>query len=139
MTEIINSFIDHTVQCWGCGVFDRLFQVVSTAAAELYTQMSNLAFIVFFALFTAFVVNAIYQNLKGGGKDPFYEKSILCLVKYVSPSTFINYYIIFFKAKLIPIIFPSLSTVTLLQFCPNPSVSYSGCIPLLSILANGTP
>ncbi len=76
MTEIINSFIDNTVQCWGCGVFDRLFQVVSTAAAELYTQMSNLAFIVFFALFSAFVVNAIYQNLKGGAKDPFYEKSI---------------------------------------------------------------
>lgn len=76
MIDIINSFIDNTVQCWGCGVFDRLFQVVSTASAELYSQMTRLAFIVFFALFTAFVINAIYQNLKGGGKDPFYAKSI---------------------------------------------------------------
>lgn len=76
MTDVINSFIDNTVQCWGCGVFDRLFQVVSTAAAEIYTQMTNLAFIVFFALFTAFVVNAVYQNLKGGGTDLFYKKSI---------------------------------------------------------------
>ncbi len=76
MTDVINSFIDITVQCWGCGVFDRLFQVVSTAAAEIYNQMTNLAFIVFFALFTAFVVNAVYQNLKGGGTDPFYKKSI---------------------------------------------------------------
>lgn len=76
MTDIINSFIDSTVQCWGCGVFDRLFQVVSTTAAELYTQMTQLAFIAFLALFIAFFVNAIYQNLKGGGTDPFYKKSI---------------------------------------------------------------
>ena len=76
MIEIINAFIDNTTQCWGCGVFDRLFQVVSTAAAELYTQMTNIAFIAFFALFTAFFVNAIYQNLKNDGKDPFYKKSI---------------------------------------------------------------
>lgn len=77
MIDVINSFIDNTVQCWGCGVFDRLFQVVSTAAAEIYSQMTNLAFIVFTALFTAFFVNAIYQNIKAGGTDPFYKKSIL--------------------------------------------------------------
>lgn len=76
MNEIINSFIDNTVQCWGCGVFDRLFQVVSQAAAEMYSQLTTLAFITFTALFSAFVVKAIYENIKGGGKDPFYKNSI---------------------------------------------------------------
>lgn len=77
MIDAINSFIDNTVQCWGCGVFDRLFGVVSTVAAEIYVQMTNLAFIIFFALFTAFVVNAIYQNIKSGGEDYLYKKSIV--------------------------------------------------------------
>ena len=62
MIDAINSFIDNTVQCWGCGVFDRLFGVVSTVAAEIYVQMTNLAFIIFFALFTAFVVNAMKNS-----------------------------------------------------------------------------
>lgn len=77
MTNIINSFIDNSVQCWGCGVFDRLFQIVSTAATQLYEQLTFLAMIIFVALFTALIVNAVYQNIKSGGNDPFYKKSIL--------------------------------------------------------------
>ena len=77
MTNIINSFIDNSVQCWGCGVFDRLFQIVSTAATQLYEQLTFLAMITFVALFTALIVNAVYQNIKSGGNDPFYKKSIL--------------------------------------------------------------
>lgn len=76
MIDIINSFIDNTVQCWGCGVFDRLFQIVSKVAAEIYAQTSKLALILFFALFAAFVVNAVFNTLKNADKDPFYEKSI---------------------------------------------------------------
>lgn len=77
MTNIINSFIDNSVQCWGCGVFDRLFQIVSTAATQMYEQLTFLAMITFVALFTALIVNAVYQNIKSGGNDPFYKKSIL--------------------------------------------------------------
>ena len=76
MNGAINSFIDNTVQCWGCGLFDRLFQIVSTAAATIYGQLVSLCVILFMAMFTVFVANAVYQNLKGGGKDPFYTKSI---------------------------------------------------------------
>lgn len=72
----MNSFIDNTVQCWGCGLFDRLFQIVSMAAATIYEQLVSLCVILFIAMFTVFVANAVYQNLKGGGKDPFYTKSI---------------------------------------------------------------
>ncbi len=77
MTNIINSFIDNSVQCWGCGVFDRLFQIVSIAATQMYEQLTFLAMITFVALFTALIVNAVYQNIKSGGNDPFYKKSIL--------------------------------------------------------------
>ena len=77
MTNIINSFINNSVQCWGCGVFDRLFQIVSTAATQMYEQLTFLAMITFVALFTALIVNAVYQNIKSGGNDPFYKKSIL--------------------------------------------------------------
>lgn len=76
MNGAINSFIDNTVQCWGCGLFDRLFQIVSSAAATIYGQLVSLCVILFMAMFTVFVANAVYQNLKGGGKDPFYTKSI---------------------------------------------------------------
>ncbi len=76
MNNIIDSFIDNTVQCWGCGLFDRLFQVISSAAATIYSQLVSLCTILFLAMFTVFVTNAVYQNLKGGGKDPFYKKSI---------------------------------------------------------------
>lgn len=76
MINAINSFIENTVQCWGCGVFDRLFQIVSTVAAEIYRQTSQLALVVFFALFAAFVVNAVFNTMKNVDKDPFYEKSI---------------------------------------------------------------
>ena len=76
MNNAINSFIDNTVQCWGCELFDRLFQVVSSAAATIYSQLVSLCTILFLAMFTVFVANAVYQNLKGGGKDSFYKKSI---------------------------------------------------------------
>ncbi len=76
MNNAINSFIDNTVQCWGCGLFDRLFQIISTATATIYGQLVSLCVILFMAMFTVFVANAVYQNIKGGGKDPFYTKSI---------------------------------------------------------------
>lgn len=76
MNNAINSFIDNTVQCWGCGLFDRLFGIVSVAAATIYQQLVSLCTILFLAMFTVFVINAIWQNIKSGGKDPFYTKSI---------------------------------------------------------------
>ena len=76
MNNVINSFIDNTVQCWGCGLFDRLFGIVSVAAATIYQQLVSLCTILFLAMFTVFVINAIWQNIKAGGKDPFYTKSI---------------------------------------------------------------
>ena len=76
MNDVLTSLVDKTVQCWGCGLFDRLFQVVSDAAAAAYQQMSTLCIILFCALFSFFVLHAVWQTIKGGTSDPWYEKSV---------------------------------------------------------------
>lgn len=77
MNNLLNPLIDSTVQCWGCPIFDRLFQIVSNAAAAAYKQFTVLCVIIFCVLFAFFVLNAVWKNMKaGGGDDPFYQKSI---------------------------------------------------------------
>lgn len=76
MNDMLTSLVDKTVQCWGCGLFDRLFQVVSDAAAAAYQQMSTVCIILFCTLFSFFVLHAVWQTIKGGISDPWYEKSV---------------------------------------------------------------
>lgn len=73
---MVTSLVDKSVQCWGCPVFDRLFQIVSFAAAATYDYFSKICVILFFAIFTVFIINAVWQNFKGGFSDPWYQKSI---------------------------------------------------------------
>lgn len=72
----MNSLVDSSVQCWGCPVFDRLFQIVSNAAGAVYKQFAIFCAILFCVIFAFFVLNAVWQNIKGGVKDPWYQKSI---------------------------------------------------------------
>lgn len=76
MNGVINSLIDNSVQCWSCGLFDNLFQIVSNAAGEAYFYLTRLCLIIFCVSFSAIITNAVYQNIKSGGKDPAYKKSI---------------------------------------------------------------
>lgn len=76
MNSIATSLIDRGVQCWGCEMFDRLFQVVSGAAGTAYGYLSRIFLIVFCTLFAIYVVNAIWQNMKSKNPDPLYQKSI---------------------------------------------------------------
>lgn len=76
MNNWMNSLVDSSVQCWGCLVFDRLFQIVSSAAGAVYKQFAIFCVILFCILFAFFVINAVWQNMKGGMKDPWYQKSI---------------------------------------------------------------
>lgn len=76
MNNIIGNFIDNTVQCYGCPVFDRLFQIVSNAAGGIYNRMALLMSIVFCILFAFFVLNAVWQNIKKDVPDPLYQKSV---------------------------------------------------------------
>lgn len=76
MNALANNLIETTVQCWGCEVFDRLFQVISTAAAVAYKQFAILCAVLFCVLMAFFILNAVWKNIRGGVSDPFYMKSI---------------------------------------------------------------
>lgn len=77
MNEVVNPIVDGAVQCWGCPVFDRLFQVVSMAAAAVYDKFVVFCMILFCVLFAFFTVAVVWKNMKSGaGDDPFYMKSI---------------------------------------------------------------
>ncbi len=76
MNGFMNSLIDDTVQCWGCPVFDRLFQIVSDAAGAVYNQFVIFCAILFCILFSFYVINAVWKNMKEDISDPLYQKSI---------------------------------------------------------------
>ncbi len=76
MNNWLGNLVDNTVQCWGCAVFDRLFQIVSDAAGNVYTQFVYFCTVLFCILFAFFVLNAVWKNIKGGASDPFYKKSV---------------------------------------------------------------
>ena len=71
------SLADNIVQCWGCAVFDRLFQIISTIGIEIYDSMTQICLVIFGLLFAIFVFNAIWKNFKGGIKDPIMKDSFL--------------------------------------------------------------
>ena len=76
MNELANSLIDNTVQCLGCPVFDRLFQIVSEAATVIYSKFIILCFILFSVLFAFYVLNTVWQNIKSKTPDPWFNKSV---------------------------------------------------------------
>ena len=76
MENLISSSIDNTIQCWGCSVFDRLFQLVSTVATSIYDYFSAICIVLFLAAFTVLIVNAIFINGKDNFSDPWYKDSI---------------------------------------------------------------
>ena len=59
MNDFINPVIDASVQCWGCPIFDRLFAIVSNAAAAVYDQFVIFCAIIFCVLFAFVVLNAV--------------------------------------------------------------------------------
>lgn len=74
MNGWLNSIVDTSVQCWGCPVFDRLFQVVSSASAGAYRQFSTLCIIIFCILLAFYIMYAVWKNIRGGVTDPMYQK-----------------------------------------------------------------
>jgi len=79
MNGMVDSWIDSTVQCWGCRVFERLFQIVSDAAAAVYDKFIILCTILFLVLFGFVILNIVWKNIKGGGGTS-YIKSLKPLI-----------------------------------------------------------
>lgn len=76
MNNFTSSLVDNTVQCLSCPVFDRLFQIISDAAANVYDQFASLCVILFCIMFAFFAINAIWKNAREDFKDPWFTKSI---------------------------------------------------------------
>jgi len=76
MNGIANAFVDNAVQCWGCPVFDRLFQIVSGASAAVYSRFTTICLILFSVIFAFYVLNAVWKNMSAKAPDPFFQKSL---------------------------------------------------------------
>lgn len=63
MQNWLQSLGDNAVQCWGCPVFDRLFQVISSAAAAAYNKLAWLAIIIFAVLLVFHILRSVFDNL----------------------------------------------------------------------------
>lgn len=76
MQELANSLIDSGVQCWACGVFDTLFAIISNTAAAAYARLAYFSVIIFCILLSFYILNAVWENIKKGNEDPFFQKTV---------------------------------------------------------------
>ncbi|MCQ2598960.1 MAG: hypothetical protein MJ187_01105 [Alphaproteobacteria bacterium] len=77
MTDLANILIDSSVQCWGCAVFDRLFQIVSTMAAAIYHKMAIICMILFIILLAFYILNVVWKNIReNNAQDTWYKDSL---------------------------------------------------------------
>jgi len=70
----LNSLVDKTVQCWGCGVFDSLFQVVSAAGAAMYDAMARFGMILLAVFIAFYMLYAVWKNMNKA-EDFTYQKT----------------------------------------------------------------
>ncbi len=72
----MNRLTESLMQCWTCPIFDRLFQIISETAAAAYQRLTIISAIILVILLGFFIINAVWQNIKKGGEDPFFQKSL---------------------------------------------------------------
>lgn len=76
MQELANSLVDSAAQCWTCPIFDALFAIISNTAAAAYQRLTFFSVIIFVVLLAFYILNAVWQNVKKGGEDPLFQKSV---------------------------------------------------------------
>lgn len=76
MEHVMNNLITGGVQCWTCPIFDKLFSIISNVSGAAYQRMTLFAVVIFCVLFAFYVLNAVWQNIKSGGEDSFFQKTI---------------------------------------------------------------
>lgn len=76
MNELASSLISNTVQCWSCPIFDRMFQIVSNAAAVAYPKFVVICTILFCAVFAFYIFGAVWKNMTDGFQDGWFAKSV---------------------------------------------------------------
>ena len=76
MQELGNSLIDSAAQCWTCPVFDTLFAIISNAAGAAYQRLAMISVLIFCALLAFYVLSVFWKNLKSGGADNAFQKTL---------------------------------------------------------------
>ena len=76
METMANNLVENVVQCWTCPIFDKLFAIISNTAGAAYQRLIVFAVIIFCVLFSFYIINAVWQNIKNSGKDPFFQSSV---------------------------------------------------------------
>ena len=76
ISEIGQSFISGTVQCWSCPIFDRMFQVISQAAGQAYDGFVLICVVLFCAFFSLYIFGAVWKNMTKGFQDGWINKSL---------------------------------------------------------------
>lgn len=76
MQGLANSLVDSAAQCWTCPIFDALFAIISNTAAAAYQRLTFFSVIIFVVLLAFYILNAVWQNVKKGGEDPLFQKSV---------------------------------------------------------------
>jgi hypothetical protein len=83
MNEMLNGFVENVTQCWGCAIFDNLFNVVSSAGVVVYNKIADICFVIFGVLFAFYVVWAVFKYInpkKPDTSDKYYAKTVIRVV-----------------------------------------------------------
>ncbi|MDR0803664.1 MAG: hypothetical protein LBO08_01055 [Rickettsiales bacterium] len=62
MNTWLDSLVQNGTQCWGCGFFDRLFQVISNAAAAAYAKLAFIAIVILLVLAAFHILRNVMNN-----------------------------------------------------------------------------
>jgi hypothetical protein len=76
MQEFADSLIVSGTQCWTCPVFDKLFTIISNTAGAAYKKLAFFGVIIFCVMFAFYILNAVWENIKSGSSDSFFQKSV---------------------------------------------------------------
>ena len=76
MLELGQSITENLGQCWACPVFDYLFTIISKCAAAAYANLAAIGFVIFLVLLAFYIVNVAWVNIKNGGKDSMFQKTL---------------------------------------------------------------
>ena len=128
MEGLGNTLIDSAAQCWVCPIFDRLFAIISNAAAAAYEKLTFISVVIFSILLAFYILNSVWQNLKNGSPDPFYQKSIKpILIKSLIALSLLS----------VGLILPRL--ISTIVFEPAAELTYRFSESMLESLNNTTP
>ena len=75
MDTWLHNLVENNVQCLSCPIFDKLFQIISEAAASVYPEFVKICVILFCVLLAFYIFNAVWSNMASGFKTSWLDES----------------------------------------------------------------